>query len=560
MPRLVVRAPDGTTQTVDLSENPIRLGRAEECEVILRNDAEVSRGHAKVWLDGDGQVLVADTNSKNGTRVDSGPTFRNETFPATQSIRIGEHEIQIVGAKSGHTNDSKLVEFSPDGPDNLEHTRFFPSSRRLDLNRQRLNLLMNLAERIGGTIERKQLLEQAIDGCCEALEFERALIVLKTGRGDTELPVARNIPRDESGAYKVSRTIINRALVHGERAVVSNPETDISNFTDSMVRYPICSALCVPILNRGEILGVIYGDRVTNASTYTNADVDFLAAIAQQVGVGLANLRLFQEHVRSQKVYAELERARAIQRDLFPSAALRQQNVIIDGYNKASSMVSGDYYDYFPLGEEQIGFIIADVTGHGLAAALVMANLQAAVRVALTVDTPLPDLAARLNRHVCKNTASNVFITAAFGRIRPRLGVIEYVNAGHPGPVVAVRGEARLHDKPGSLPLGIRPNEQFKAQRVEATADDTCMLFYTDGLIEAAGPDEQLMGIGPVVSAIAGLTEFDAQALIRCTLNTIDDHRGGKAVDDDLTLVAMQFLAGDATPAASDIARHAGQT
>ncbi|HMQ14762.1 MAG TPA: FHA domain-containing protein, partial [Phycisphaerae bacterium] len=244
MPKLIIHTPEGQRCELDLASRHLKLGRADWCDFVLRNDAEVSREHAEIWLDDGGGVIVEDLGSKNGTRVDDGPVFKGSRRPAARMIRIGEHEIEIVGA----SQSAEQPRFAPDHDTRLSDTQYFPSSRGLgDFNQQRLGLLIQLTERIGGVFERKQLLEQALDACCGALGFERGLIVLKTQRGDTELPVVRNIQRDETGAFKVSRTIINRALVEGERAIVNNPATDLQgSLTESLVRFPICSALCVP--------------------------------------------------------------------------------------------------------------------------------------------------------------------------------------------------------------------------------------------------------------------------------------------------------------------------
>ena len=542
MPSLIVRSREGAQRTHELSRRPLTVGRAETCDVVLRDDVEVSREHAEIWLDEEGRVFVTDLKSKNGTRVDDGAVFYNDTRPAFHHVRIGEHEMELVGAPPPPTADGAGVRFIPDSPTPAGLTRFFPSSKGLDLNRQRLALLMSLAERIGRAFERKQLLEQALEACCEALRFERGLIALKTPRGDAELPVTQNVERDETGAYKVSRSLINRALLHGERAVVNNPATDlVGNLTDSLVRFPICSALCVPILHRDEILGVIYGDRVTGAATYTTADVDFLAAIAQQVGVGLTNLRLFQEYVRSQKVYAELEAARRIQRELLPAAPLRLGPVAMDGYNEPSSAVGGDCFDYFELGAGLLGFVIADVTGHGLPAALMMANLQAAVRVALTADTPLPDLAARINRLVCENTASDVFITAAIGKINAATGVIEYINAGHPPPILVGGRVPMVSSDHNSLPLGIEPDETYAVQRIDPEQHAGVVLFFTDGLDEAERADGGLLGLQRVTRALAELTDPTAEAALHATLGVVREHLAGGKNRDDLTLLAIQL-------------------
>lgn len=543
MPSLIIRTKGATAYDLPLSARAVTLGRAETCDGILRDDAEVSREHVEIWLDDESRVLVADKNSKNGTRVDDGEMFRNDTRVAFNSIRVGEHEIEIVGAPPKPAEASTSVTFAPDAPNRLGDTHFFPSSKRLDLNAQRLALLISLTDRIGGAFEKKPLLEQALDACCDALGFERGLIVLKTPRGEPEPPVTRNVQVDETGAYKVSRTLINRALIEGQRAVVNNPATDLAgNLTESMVRFPICSALCVPIIHRDELLGAIYGDRVTQGSTYLTADVDFLAAIAQQVGVGLANLRMLREHVRSQRVYAELEQARLIQKRLLPAEPTQAGCIRAEGYNRSSSAVGGDYFDHFDLGEGRLGIVIADVTGHGLPAAIVMANLQAAVRVALSGSSPLPALAERINRLLCRNTAPQVFVTAIIGIVDTRSGVIEYVNAGHPGPILIHDGQARAVQQENSLPLGIDPDEKFVVRTIDPEKEAGAILFYTDGLTEAASPDGVMLGLPPVVDAVQSLEETTTGALLRTALALVRNHLAGGDGGDDMTLLALQFV------------------
>ena len=543
MPSLVVYGPDGTQKAaVEVAARPLKVGRADSCDIVLREDAEVSREHAEISVDDQGRVVVTDKGSKNGTRVDEGVVFRGQQRVAFTSVRVGEHLIQILGAPLAPLEAKPPVMFTPDVQGSIGDTQFFPSSRGLDLSQQRLSLLIELTERIGGVFERKQLLEQALDGCCEALGFERGLIALKTQRGDTELPVTRNVECDEAGAFKISRTLINRALIEGERAIVNNPATDlVGNLSDSLVRFPICSALCVPILYRSEILGVVYGDRITQASTYQPEDVDFLAAIAQQVGNGLANLRLFQEHVRSQRVYAELEQARLIQRRLLPSAPLQIGRLTIEGYNEASSAVSGDYFDYFNLEDGRVGIIIADVTGHGLPAALLMANLQSAVRVALSADIALPELATRVNRLIYGNTASHVFITAILGTIGAETGTIEYVGAGHPWPILLGGETVRIPEGRNSLPLGINPDESYEVTRIEPDEELGAVLFYTDGLVEAADGGGQILGLQSITGTLARLSELSPTTIIRAARQLVRDHLDGVANMDDMTLLAIRI-------------------
>lgn len=542
MAEIEVQSRDGTRTTVQLHNAPIKVGRSESCDIVLRNDGEVSRVHAQLWLNESERVMVADLSSKNGVRVDNGEVFFNATRSARHRIHIGEHVLEILGTRA---DTPTRIQFAPDDPQDMAGTRFLPSSRGLDLNQMRLGLLMGLGERLSGTFERKQLLVQALDACCEALGFERGLIVLKTQRGETELPVARNMPRDENGAYKVSRTLINRALVDGERAIVNNAATDLAgNITESMVRFPICSALCVPIRHRDEILGVIYGDRVTRSSTYDAPDVDFFAAIAQQVGVGIANLRLLQEQVQAQHVLAELEHARTIQRVLLPSAPLKLGRLSMEGFNQPSSAVSGDYFDYFQLDAHRAGAIIADVTGHGLPSALLMANLQAAVRVAMTPESKLADLASRVNRLICRNTAADVFITAILATVDYKRGIVEMVNAGHPPPLLLGAETRESTASANSLPLGVEPEDTYKVQRIELGEAVDTVFFFTDGLNEAGATTTDLLGLAPVIKAMSELPRRDTAGVIRTARGVVKTHLGGADHNDDMTFLALHFDSG----------------
>lgn len=549
MPSLTFQTRDGTARTVEITARPLLLGRGDTCDVVLPLDGEVSREHARVWLDADGRVAVQDLKSKNGTRVDAGEPFHGGTHHAARSIRVGEYELTLVGT-TPQTAPTSGVSFAADEmppEEAADSTHYFASNHqlKLDLNQQRLNLLMDLTERIGGAFEPKQLLEQALDACCEALAFERALIVLKTPHGEPELPVTRNVQCDETGAYKVSRTLINRALVAGERAVVNNPATDLlNNLTDSLVRFPICSALCVPIRHRDRILGVMYGDRITRGARqtpYTAEDVDFFAAIAQQVGVGLENVRLFQAYLESEKLKLELEQARAIQRQLLPAGSLRLGQLTLAGHNEPCDEVGGDYFDYFDLGDDRAGLVIADVTGHGLPAALMMANFQAAVRVALTRDVPLPDVASRLNRLACSNTGPNVFITAVLARADTRTGDVTLINAGHPAPLCLRGPRLDLVNDGVSLPFGIDPHERYEVQHLAAGRDRTVVLFYTDGLTEATDARGELLKVAPVAQTLVAMSEPGADAVMRTMLELVRRHRGTAKNLDDLTLAVLQY-------------------
>lgn len=535
MTYVIVNHRDGRQQRVELTDLPLRFGRSAECHVILADDGEVSREHAEVRLLEDGQMLVRDLGSKNGTLVDGHILLRGDSATARESVRIGSHELTINRAG---TPPTRAPATPARGETAVGDVTQFPSSKGLQLSHDRLLLLMELTRQIGkGTFERRRFLDEALAECCELLKFERGMIALRTPRGEPEMPITRNVDPGQ-----ISRTLINRALVDGVRTVVNDLEADLpGNITDSLVRFPICSALCVPIMHHDEILGVIYGDRVTGpaAAPYTAADVDFLAAVGQQVGVGLANLRLLADHMLYRQMQRDVEQAFAIQRRLLPPEPLRCGPLLAAGFNEPSAGVSGDYFDYVVKDDGTLGFIIADVVGHGLPAALLSSNLQAAVHVGLGGSVSLTDMVTRINRHVCRSTDPHVFITAILGVADPNRGEINFTCAGHPPPLVMTPDGVEELQYDGSLPLGLDENERFPVITVRPRSELRGVLFYTDGLTEAAAPSGELLGIERVQAALTTGKPSRAADIIGHLRQLVRQHTAGKPHADDLTLLAI---------------------
>lgn len=544
MPRLVYDDLHGKRHLLELSTKPVLIGRKDTCDLCIE-DGEVSREHAAVRVNDANQVIVSDRGSKNGTSVDSGPTFHGAERAAQQMIRVAEHIINIEYS----TTTSNLPPV-PAAPSQTGDLTVFPSTAGIDLSKDRLNLLMQLAERISaGAFDRRQLLEKALSECIRTFDFERGLIALRTARGDTESPVTHKMQPDQ-----VSRTILNPALNDGQRSVM-NDLSDIPNISESVVINKICSALCVPILHHSEILGVIYGDRVTTPTVrpYQKPDVDFLAAVAQQIGSGLSNLRLLDERLRYERAQAEIEQASAIQRKLLPEKPLEVGGARLIGLNEPSAFVSGDYYDYVPLGDDQAAFVIADVSGHGLAAAMLAVNLQAAFHLAIeelikfpTFDErveALGSMTERINRLICRNTGDDKFVTGIIGLVHPPARQIALTNGGHHPPIV-VGDEVRGLEVTSDLLLGLVDDMPYGVQRFELTPNEQRLLFYTDGLIEAANTSGDMLGIEAVLENLQSKTVTDQDPPIKLVLEHVRDFMAGLANEDDMTLLEINFDAG----------------
>ena len=193
------------------------------------------------------------------------------------------------------------------------------------------------------------------------LSVEPSACVPEQRRG-IDWPLVRHA-RGAEGELQISGSIVARVLDNGERAVILDDQHLAANPTESIISQGIRSALCVPLEYRSKIIGVLYGDCVTAGRIYTPEDVDFLAALARQVSIGIVNARLHKEHQVRVALEREIDLARSIQQNLFPMELPAVDNLRVAAANRPGRYVSGDYYDVIDLGENRFALLVAGCDG-----------------------------------------------------------------------------------------------------------------------------------------------------------------------------------------------------
>jgi sigma-B regulation protein RsbU (phosphoserine phosphatase) len=197
-----------------------------------------------------------------------------------------------------------------------------------------------------------------------------------------------------------------------------------------------------------------------------------------------------QGNAQLQSQNQELQRAREIQQSLLPREIPQIPSFAVAGAWQPASSVSGDYYDVLRLGDRRLGICIADVVGKGVSAALLMANVQAAVR-ALAVDSDSPaGVCTRVNRLLHENIAAGKFVTFFYGILDGDKRTFQYCNAGHNCPILVSANSASVLDKAGGMVLGIFPDARYEESTIELQRGDRLLLF-TDGITEAANASGQ---------------------------------------------------------------------
>jgi phosphoserine phosphatase RsbU/P len=260
---------------------------------------------------------------------------------------------------------------------------------------------------------------------------------------------------------------------------------------------------------------------------------ELLAMVQTQITRGQARRQAQRLEVETEQA---LEEARKIQQELLPTEIPQIPGFEISGAWKPARLVGGDYFDVLDFGKDGVALCIADVAGKGMPAALLMSNLQAAIRSLAAESEGPQDLCARLNQLVCSNTAADKFITFFYGLIDATTRKLAYSNAGHNSPILLRRDGSSIRLPEGGAALGIFPEWQYQAGEIQLAAGDRLLLF-TDGVTEAMSPQGEEFGEARLLALMTADPELGAAELQERILHAVTEFSAG--VQDDATLIVL---------------------
>lgn len=535
MAELVITLADGRVVHHVLTQRPAVIGRDATCEIPL-DDPSASRRHARFSATPHGYV-VEDMGSKNGTTVNDVPCT-SRLLKVGDRVQVGSSVAVLMDSDLSRSGSVVIA----DEPTTSHATRYISRDQRLLLSQQRLEMLYALSERLTTLQSRQKLLETAMDICFETLRFERGAIgVRRKSSRVLDWPVVRNL-RGAEGELTISRSLLMRALEHGERAIFSDEGAGAADPTVSMVQHGIRSAMCVPLPDQKKTMGVIYGDRISTSASYHSEDIDFLAAIAKLVSIGLLNCNLLEDQEQMIRMERELELARAIQSGLLPKQLPSGRELTIAALNDPGDRISGDYYDVIPSPDGRLWCLMADVTGEGVSAALLMANLQAAVRVTVEQEQDPGSLLAIWNRLIFRNTDTSKFVTCLLALIDPKQRNIQLACAGHCLPLV-MRGSGKRVEQietDSGLPLGVVEETPYNTTTESLGPEPFTYFCYTDGVIEAMNGEFKVFGQERLLQALAETDGFNPRKLVKHVRSHVTNFASGAKQSDDITMLAVR--------------------
>ena len=534
MPELVITLSDGRVLRRPLGVKPVVLGRDAGCDIPI-DDPSTSRRHARI-SPSDAGYVVEDLGSKNGTLVND---VTCKPTPLRSGDRVLMGSVLAVYHEEPVSTPSVVVS---DDPGASRATRYAPQEQRLLLSQRRLETLYELSDRLTMLQDRDALLDNAMNICCEMLHFERGAIgIRRRSQRILDWPVVRNL-RGTEGELTISRTLLNRALEHGERAIFTAGEAT-SDPTVSMVQHGIRSAMCVPLVHGEATIGVIYGDRTTTSTSYTPEDIDFFAAIARQISIGLINAQLLEDQKQMVALQHDLDLARNIQNGLFPKTLPNTNELRIAALNDPGRRVSGDYYDVIERPDGRVWCFIADVTGEGAPAAIQMANLQAVVRATIDESDDPGKLLYRWNEFISRQTHRSRIITCVLALVDPKARTIAVACAGHWPPLLAdeTAGQLREVEVDAGFPLGVAPETVYPTKITQLSTTPYLFFCYTDGIIEAWNPTGESFGMDRLRESISQRGDLNPGALVKQIRKQVSAFAAGTEQSDDITMLAVRL-------------------
>ncbi len=425
---------------------------------------------------------------------------------------------------------------------NIEISRLQRENQRLRRAVEELSILNEIAVAINSALSLDRILESIVQKCTKHLKVEQVAVLLLDEKIE-EKPFQTMIRGFDTTAnglpYRLDTQLTGWMLKNRAPLLINDFEKDNRFRTFSEDSQLVHSLLSVPLLSKNRMIGLITVFNKKEGDGFSNDDQRLLSIIASQSAQVIENARLLKEEQELLKVQQELRLAYDIQTNLLPKEPPKVKGYEIFGKSIPAKEVGGDYFDFIPIDSLRIAFCLGDISGKGMPAALLMSNLQAAVRGQSLVNATVAECVACCNTMLFHNTPPEKFSTFFFGILDIKTHQITYVNAGHNFPFLFSAGqEPRLLEE-GDIVLGIMEIFPFKEKQISFGPGDIFVL-YSDGITEAICKDGTEFGEPGLASIIAGNMDVPAGELTDKIIEAVNRHTGDCVQYDDMTLLIIK--------------------
>jgi sigma-B regulation protein RsbU (phosphoserine phosphatase) len=414
----------------------------------------------------------------------------------------------------------------------------------------KLRLLLDITKKISRSLDLQEVLNLVMDTLDSLIPYDAAgIYVLRCARVGTSAAAEQpcvfrtealrgyDIAELTELRLKIGEGIIGNVALTGDPVISPDVRNDPRYIN---AREETRSEMVAPIISNDEVIGVfdLESDRL---NAYTPDDLQVLLLLASQVAIIIEKVMLHEQLIEKKRLEGQLEVARQVQLELLPAQDPQLEGFDISAYNFPTEEVSGDYYDWVRIYEDQIGFVVADVSGKGVPAALLMAFLRASLRAAIHIGYAPHISMAKVNYLLWESIERNQFVTAFYSVLDASNKTLAYTNAGHSPPLLLEKdGSARFIER-GGLPLGMFRDTRYYEYYLSMEPGQVLVL-YTDGVTEATSPGGEEYGPARLELAVRTGRHLSARELIDFIHRDVLEWTGGRGANDDITFFIVKAI------------------
>jgi serine phosphatase RsbU (regulator of sigma subunit) len=416
---------------------------------------------------------------------------------------------------------------------------------------RKLEVLLHLSKVLGQEIHLDRMLAIMVSEVTQAMGAERTSLFLydetrrelftKVAEGMQEAEIRVPLGVGIAGATAVSRESINIRNAYNDSRFDSTADKHSGFVTRSILSTPILST-------KNKLLGVVQVLNKVNLEAFDDEDEAFLTAICAHLALTLERAELVEVYVQSQKLQQSLQLAHDIQMGLVPQnfpAFPDKPEIDIYGTLKPALDVGGDLYDFFLLDDDHLCFVVGDVSDKGVHAALFMAMTRSAFKISAMAGNThwIEAIFNVVNRFLCENNQSQMFVTMMGGILDLRTGRIQLTDGGHEPPFVIRRnGKVESISKKSGVALAFINDYKFTADEIELEPGDA-ILLYTDGVNEAMNTQRELFKDSRIRACLESLPkEASAEFVVKNLMKKVSEFAGHAPQSDDITILALRYL------------------
>lgn len=413
-------------------------------------------------------------------------------------------------------------------------------NRRLRRAVEELSLINDISRAISASMDSREIMNVIVRRSVRAVNAEQGVITLVDRQSEATMKtlVRAMVSSSSLPQFHMTQSLLGWMHLNKKPLTLNSPRTD-SRFTGVRWEETIRSLACVPMMIKSELTGVLTIYNKKDASGFQEDDQRLLAIIAAQSAQVVENARLNEREKQLLKMQEELRLAVQIQTELLPKEPPHLPGYDIAGRTIPAQSVGGDYFDFIALDDGRLALALGDVTGKGLPAALLMANLQATLRAQTLAGPTVRESVERANRLLYQSTSPEKFATLFFAFLDPVGHTIAYCNAGHEHPWLLGRdGSVRRLDR-GGVALAMFEGFPFDEDRIELHEGDL-LVVASDGISEAMDAGMAQFGDERLGAVVREHRDRTAAEIVDTIVAAVRTHSGSAPQTDDMTLLALK--------------------